>query len=657
MNIHICGLDFTNNENFITQTEIIKQLFPKKDDGNHIYELRKSSDPKWNAFIYKKNDYCLIKQLILRQIEIGTQKNNEKKEYKNNMILCFGDNHNDILLCEEFTKKEAQRKLAHNFPLILFVFRDIDKKNVDYRDKLFDYTYIKCVNYLDLTKIRLADNDINDEKISKIKIISLSLKSLLSNYYTNYYNENGYNSIKHLDPLSDKIKTGVYLPILLIGCPGVGKSTFINVFAGERISKASSSMEPVTSKIAYYDVKIPENPGEHEDNELNNALLNEDVFIRFIDTPGFDTKKDVRITKGEIEKIFNDFENGKEHIPVILYFLQNGRNFSQDNNKKELELLDYLKKKKVKIVFIITRSTENSWEQTDSFIQFLSERKLQDLVEDEESNIFPCNLKGRNAFGMKEIFKKLYNMLNIIDGNEIYNDSLINELKKKPTFDEKLQFLNERTSFFRFFNSKKDIISYANIKAISLISSLSIAAAAAGACPIPFFDIPIVYGLIITAILSIGHFYGYIYKKVSKQDLLTIFKGGLYIKNSNNGEDYFDANISSVQSNKEINKSIINNIKKYIITSLASSLLTAGALSIDDGLKCIPVIGSILGVALGALCEFGLVINIGRNANKYYKSKCEADDGTLFFCSRCYEYEVIFQKFKKFDSYNLIYPP
>ena len=80
-------------------------------------------------------------------------------------------------------------------------------------------------------------------------------------------------------------------------------------------------MEPVTSKIAYYDVKIPENLGESKDNELNNELLNEDVFIRFIDTPGFDTKKDVKITKCEIENIFKNFERGKEHIPVILYFL------------------------------------------------------------------------------------------------------------------------------------------------------------------------------------------------------------------------------------------------------------------------------------------------------------------------------------------------
>lgn len=71
-------------------------------------------------------------------------------------------------------------------------------------------------------------------------------------------------------------------------------------------------MEPTTNKSTYYDVKIPENPGDSGDNELNNKLLNEDIFIRFLDTPGFDTKNDVQIEKDEIEKIFFNFEKGKK---------------------------------------------------------------------------------------------------------------------------------------------------------------------------------------------------------------------------------------------------------------------------------------------------------------------------------------------------------
>lgn len=90
--------------------------------------------------------------------------------------------------------------------------------------------------------------------------------------------------------------------------------------------------------------------------------------------------------------------------------------------------------------------------------------------------------------------------------------------------------------------------------------------------------------------------------------------------------------------------------------NLSSSLLTAGALLIDKGLKIILVIRLVLGAALRTICNCGLVIHFWRNVNKYYKIKCEADNGALFFCSRCYEYIVIFKKYKKFDSFNHIYP-
>ena len=396
---------------------------------------------------------------------------------------------------------------------------------------------------------------------------------------------------------------------------------------------------------------------------MNNPLLNEKVFIRFIDTPGFDTGRDVRITKREIEKIFEDFDKGKERIPVILYFLTNGQNFSRDNDRNELDILDYLKTKNSKILFIITRCPDEEWEQLDSFLLFLQEKNLESLVEDDRSNIFPCNLKGRNAFGVKEIFKKLYNMLNTINGEEVYNDSLINEIKERPTFDEKLSLIKQKTSLFNQFESKNDIITYANIKAKALISSLSFAAGLAGAIPIPFVDIAIIHGLIITAILSIGHFYGYIYKKISRNDIISIFDGRLYDHNiDQSAEEYFDANGSNIDrallnnSEQSDNNAIRTGIGGFIISLLSKGVLTSIALFGDDGIKLIPGLGSVIGSILGSICDFALVMIYSNNANKYFKSKCEADDGTLFFCSRCYEYEAIFKKFKNFEIYDLIYP-
>ena len=137
MNVHVCGLDFNDAQNYQMQIDIIKQIFPiiNGNESNQYYDLRKSEKPKWNAFIYKNNsDFEYIKYNILEQIRIGGLNNNEKKEYKNNMILCFADNNKDLLLCQEFNKRNIRAQLAHYFPLILFIFKE-NVNLLSYRDE------------------------------------------------------------------------------------------------------------------------------------------------------------------------------------------------------------------------------------------------------------------------------------------------------------------------------------------------------------------------------------------------------------------------------------------------------------------------------------------------------------------------------------------
>ena len=167
------------------------------------------------------------------------------------MILCFADNDCDKLLLKEF--KGCKKEFNENFPLILFIFKNTTKSIRDYKDLFFDITYLKCINLGDI-----SSDDNNNEKIKSLK--SLYLFTILKNSNDNYFNEGGYKIIDEINPLTNMSTIGIYLPILLIGNPGMGKSTFINVIAGERLSKATSSVKPVTSKASYYDVKIPGNP-------------------------------------------------------------------------------------------------------------------------------------------------------------------------------------------------------------------------------------------------------------------------------------------------------------------------------------------------------------------------------------------------------------
>ena len=449
MNIHISGLDLGNKENYKCQTDILNKLFPDtdKEKTTSDYVIKYCKKPKWNAFIYSDkntNNFSLINKTIqqeinkFKNIEVKNKKmeNIEKEGSKNQMIIHFvSQNNSDNLLLEEFNKPKSRRSLNENFPLILFLFKDIDRKNKDYCHSFFDYTYIKCINLKNIYSEILEEKE---NKATKEDLIATYLKKILYNEYDSYFTQRGHIIIDEIDPLSNTPKIGIYLPIILVGSPGCGKSTFINIVNGGRISRASSSQLPVTSKSAYYDVKIPGN--ENDEFKIDNNALRQEAYIRFIDTPGFDLEKDIDITRNNIEKIYSDFKEGKIRIPVILYFINPvGRNSTKDEKKenKKVKILEALKKYKSKIIFVVTHLDKNQiWDNQNSFIQSLSDNNLEDLVEEDESNIIQCQLVGNNAYGVKEIFKKIYDYTNFIEDDnhkqtsELYVQSLIEDIKK-----------------------------------------------------------------------------------------------------------------------------------------------------------------------------------------------------------------------------------
>ena len=436
MNIHISGLDLGNKGDCESQKKILNILFPDTDLNKKTsdYIVKYCKEPKWNAFIYSDqntNNFSLINQTIQNEInKYKTIKDKEEKEKyiekdgsKNQMIIHFvSENNSENKLLEEFNKPKSRRSLNENFPLILFLFKDIDRNNKDYIHFFFDYTYIKCINLKNIYSEKIKEKD---NKASKEDLIATYLKIILYNEYDSYFTERGHKIVDEIDPLSNTPKLGIYLPIILVGSPGVGKSTFINVVNEGRISRASSSQLPVTSKPAYYDVKIPGNSNE----KIDNDILKQDAYIRFIDNPGFDLEKDINITKKEIEKIYNDFKEGKERIPVVLYFINPvGRNSTRDKKreKKKLEILESLKNYKSKIIFVVTHLEENQiWNNQDSFIQNLKDNNIGSLVEEDESNIIQCQLVGSNAYGIKEIFKKIYDYTNFI----LLKIKIINKLR------------------------------------------------------------------------------------------------------------------------------------------------------------------------------------------------------------------------------------
>ena len=166
-----------------------------------------------------------------------------------------------------------------------------------------------------------------------------------------------------------------------------------------------------------------------------------------------------------------------------------------------------MKNYKSKIIFVVTHLEENQiWNNQDSFIQNLKDNNIGSLVEEDESNIIQCQLVGSNAYGIKEIFKKIYDYTNFIEDKNYKQteklyvqsliQSLIEDIKNKKTFEEKLEFIKSKTNLFNDFKSKNDIIEYGNSRYKYLVASMTSCAALAGLIPIPFSDIPIVLGII-----------------------------------------------------------------------------------------------------------------------------------------------------------------
>ena len=656
MNIHICGLEKNDKEFYESQMKSLNILFSvdEKNKSTLNYKVKSSKKPKWNAYIYSDNNtknFKLINQTLQEQInKFNTESKKrkiseeEKGELKNNMILFYvTDNESDCSLLEEFNDEDTIDFFADNFPLILLVFKNSNRDNTYYKDIFFDFSYIRCLNLNSFCNLL----DIDSKKQKKEDFQALYLKSFLYNNYDSYFTERGYKVIDEINPLSNRQMHGIYLPIVLVGSPGVGKSTFINVINGTRISKASSSDDPVTSKSACYDIKIP---GQNNDEFQDMAEgLYQEAFFRLIDTPGFDLEKDIDNALNEIKNIFKGFKDGKENIPIILYFMNPiGRNSTKDESKKAktVEILKFLAKNKAKIIFVITHMQKNTrWTKQSSFINSLKENGLENLVEKDKSNIIKCELVGSNPYGIQDIFKKIYLYLNVLrdeKGNptgEVYTDSFIEEIKKFETFDQKLKYMKTKTHLFDQFESKEDIITYGNKKSAILIGSMMLSAAAAGSIPVAFADVSIVISIIGNSIIQIGKYYGYVWKNISKNDLKAIYSGKLY-----------EPNISSDEFSN------IKEILKITGELILKSLGTVFCLVIDDIVKSIWGIGTMVGIALGAVADAGIVYNYLNNARKYFESKCKADDGTIFFITRCIEYEIIFRAFKKFEDYNLIYP-
>ena len=106
MNIHICGLDTGDKDDYNFFKETIDILFPSINNNKSTsdYKIKFNKKTNWNSFIYSDNNtrnFELINKTIQKQINLYNGKDKkerlekEKKEgVKNHIILLFSYNNN-----------------------------------------------------------------------------------------------------------------------------------------------------------------------------------------------------------------------------------------------------------------------------------------------------------------------------------------------------------------------------------------------------------------------------------------------------------------------------------------------------------------------------------------------------------------------------------
>ena len=396
--------------------------------------------------------------------------NKEKDSISDNMNI--GENNTicnkiKIDLDNENSKISDKTKCVQN-PIsiednIVNVSNDEDFKE-GLKKNLIDIEKVKDDSEKD--KSKLEDKKNNDS--SKNFNHNINEYNKLSNPYLGliYYNEGDYSEIKkkiyslycyfnnigdiysiinlmlgqnklYLDNQSNN-KSKATLNILVIGRPGGGKSTLINLLLNERKAR-----EGIGLSIT----------------KLYSKYIHNEYPITFIDTPGFETENDLNRMIGFLDQSNIFFGDGKNKIHLILYIINSCGERSFIGEEKKL-IKHIYKNTNIPIFFILTRA-ENI-KNVDDRKAVLTINLYQDFPEKKElsKNIYCCQLLNERdgiykQFGVDELLKSIQDYFKIeINNINIINDNLKNKqflLGHSPLYHQiLLSSLNKYESFEKY---------------------------------------------------------------------------------------------------------------------------------------------------------------------------------------------------------------
>ena len=391
-------------------------------------------------------------------------KNRKNFNNNNNILLIFMDSQEKINENKEkiriiFEKLDKVYKIYK--PIIILAFKDnknsmdIEGNHEESEESLID-TVIKenkYDNYFTRKYIEIVHYKENDYIEIMRKIYSIDC----------YYNNIGDifsivdEMIKKYDLNNNKIrnktKFDATFNILILGRPGSGKSTLINLLLNKRKAREGigDSITKVVSK--YVHDKYP---------------------ITFEDTPGFENDDDLE----KMIKFLNDyndiFSGGKNQFHLVLYLINssNARTFMG----QEIKLIDFIEKKmRIPIFFVCTRSKNK--DNAKNFEEVVRVNLWQNFGENTHlvDHIYCCHLLNEEdgiykKFGIDELLEGIKDYFyKEIERKE--NELFMNEKDEKEEKDLNFENISKECIFLSDLKRAKDFENYLNDISSKIISN------------------------------------------------------------------------------------------------------------------------------------------------------------------------------------------
>ena len=313
----------------------------------------------------------------------------------------------------------------HTYDLINFFLKDYNQKMIPFIIFIGKEEEIKQVKITINKSIETLKKEI-DPNLFKYCIFNAELDNCLIQLTINliecasFYNELG-DEFKFPKKLIDdevmENDLNVFLNsifsfnIMVLGRPGVGKSSFINKMINAMICKAGMGGECSSRIIKYLHRLFP---------------------ITFFDTPGISTEEIVNKVLDLIRKKNNELNKNRSRFHAVFYILD-GNNSRSFYNYEKLMFKCLLEEINIPVYFILTKleskqkGDENLPFMIKNFKSVTKGLTISDkyIGKNIEKYIFYVNVIGEHIMGMDKLFAKLYDDFrgNIID-EEITADNI-----------------------------------------------------------------------------------------------------------------------------------------------------------------------------------------------------------------------------------------